>query len=324
MFGWGQLLSLEVDSVLNLLIAFTPTHFLTCTQIIRELSLKEPRIVYFGRPINLESLNACDAPVIFCENAINWLKLSRYLLRFRGKWESIYCSNYKIINTRMTVMLSSPSCYFSFDDGVGHISGSGYFYDLEESTRLHKFLFGVFSHYQYKNIIRRIERHFTYFKHQNWCEFHGIQKLQIDIFSSLSKKVDNKRKKMVNILVGSVLKDDFGLQAEEILEIELIEKLSIDYYIPHPRRATDSFSSIEQNMLMDGIAEVILSQLKAKYTQLTVYGFSSTVLVNIADVDGFRCVNLELSDGLPVLKKYESFFRELGVDSQRVEIEHLT
>ena len=50
----------------------------------------------------------------------------------------------------------------------------------------------------------------------------------------------------------------------------------------------------------------------------------STVLVNIADVDGFRCVNLELSDGLPVLKKYESFFRELGVDSQRVEIEHLT
>lgn len=228
----------------------------------------------------------------------------------------IYFANIKKIYSRVVCGILKANHIYSIDDGSGNISGDGYFYDFTEPFLKKIFLKIIFPSQKlsYKILVDRLVRNYTIFQHENVYEkvSKRIQLFEYDN-TDLCQRIGRKC-----FYLGNAFSEDG--ECEEWYERKIFERadreFSIDFYLPHPRECIEKSFRIAKNKVLfetDKIAEdLVISYVKKGYC-VDVIGIYSTTLLNLLNVYGVRCVNINATLRKPT-KTLRNLLAAVGVE----------
>lgn len=195
---------------------------------------------------------------------------------------NIYSGNIKSVHTRFLMFLLKYTNLYTFDDGCGNISNTGYYADNNEKI-IYKLFFQLFDpSLVYKSLRKKIKVHYTIFKEKNIypnCKYMPLYENLIE-----DKNIIKEKK---TILLTSVLSEDHI--TNEVTEIELyrtiISNFNVTDVIPHPREKKPKINEQDVNIIHSSfISEDLLFQLSQNY-ELTIIGIFSATLLNLAGLN---------------------------------------
>ena len=176
-----------------------------------------------------------------------------------------------------------------FDDGLLNIDKNNFYLMIHSDHSVHIFLRKVLSINQNKDILKRIKTHYTIYD-TNLSDWMPCKSVKINLFQNdilFAEKTSNSKVKL-RVLIGtafrSLKKSSFPIHDN------LSRSNKFDIFIPHPASELDFRSPaflknvINKDMLENLIAEDIIFELKKNgYTDIVLYGFSSSVLLNLKE-----------------------------------------
>ena len=176
-----------------------------------------------------------------------------------------------------------------FDDGLLNINKKDFYYMINFDHSLHVFFRTILSIHKNQDILKRINTHYTIYdpKMSEWmpCKSAKINLFKSDLLSR--ERISNSRVKL-RILIGNT----FGhiKKSSSLIHDEISRSNKFDIFIPHPAsklefRSPDFLKDvISKNMIENFVAEDIIFELtKNGYTNIILYGFSSSVLLNLRE-----------------------------------------
>lgn len=277
---------------MNIFICYTPLHVLISKKIIETEKIKNYIFIYFS---GLDSeknrfyydklaLKADKSFFIVLTKKIPFdfwklFKLYWKLKRELSNENNFFSGSIKSFYTRVLLLLFGFKTIKTFDDGSGNISGSGYFYDLNEKWMFSKFFSFFDKKLLYKNIKNLINIHYTIYKLPN--VFQNTK--YIEVFDFPTEK-QHKEKKITVLLTNAFAEDQEMTITDEIeLYEKVVEQFNVTHIIRHPREKYTKISSDKvQEISSPLIAEELLSSLAKEY-KVEVLGMYSSVLVNLMD-----------------------------------------
>jgi len=204
---------------MDLLICYTPLHVVIAEALIKRGDIKDYALVYicFGRNekhdyyygrISQGAVRSCFVEMKHAavHDAVAVLKL-----RLGGlaglKFERLFTGNVKHIYSRLLAYLCGDPDIYTFDDGSGNISGSGYFYEMTES-HLSQWVFSVLApRYLYKNVVSRIAIHYSVYDFKNVYAGFASKVSKVSLFSPSVAAQAQDTKVMVVYLGNAFSKD---------------------------------------------------------------------------------------------------------------------
>ncbi len=209
---------------------------------------------------------------------------------FKGKrYQNIYSASVDSVYTHSILSFTEFSDFYSFDDGSANLIDTSCYY-IDQRNNFKKILFKLFGcHYDLKKTKSSIKNHFTIYKNLKNITSNTIE-VDFDFYSNNSIGSNINKKPVANVLLGTVF-DEMTLNRED--KQELIKKISLFikdknfYYIPHPRDFIHYFDGVKY---IDGleIAESKILYLLSEYECVNLYGFNSSVQINLRFEQGVK------------------------------------
>jgi hypothetical protein len=216
-----------------------------------------------------------------------------------------YCANFKLIYTRLLLLLIGSRNFQKFDDGIGELLENSWF-SKRESTLVRWFFILCSPRLTYKNF-EVIDRAFTIYP--QLCVGNTKLISLLDTSDSVLSKTQ-EAKTPCTVLIGQCYSSSTGPLTPH-LELELISKTiqeySVDVFIPHPLSNLNSVDLAVDVVEPNVVAEEYVAQLFKK-GPLRVLGFRTSAVFNLREsMSGFvkagdmELVNLTVYlDGRPL------------------------
>ncbi|SAK75289.1 CMP-N-acetylneuraminate-beta-galactosamide-alpha-2,3-sialyltransferase [Caballeronia calidae] len=297
---------------MNLLICYTPLHVLIAERLVALGELGEFYLLYI-------CFNDSDRHDFYFRRLAESATYGGELLRLPHDWRdpfviarwrvrqmplkprTLFCGNIKHAHSRWAAYLFGIKQFKTFDDGSGNIASSGYFYDMSESAA-GKTLFSTLApRYLYRNVIRKIDVHFSIYEEPNVYSKFARQTRRIPLLINQRFSREPGEGK-VTVYVGHALVEDALKSREEgeRLDRAVFRKYGVDHFLPHPRSANLSFYAPLRDVAETTplVAEEFVLGLLEQYANVRVIGFKSSALLNLAFVPGVDVINLNANDAV--------------------------
>lgn len=314
----------------NIFICHTPLHIIISKRIIDLENLDRYSLIYLVDNMSeknkyyysLFEPNDKGSLIFLKEN--NLFDFLRLTYQAKSMWRralqgAIYSGNIKTFYSRFIIWFLKPKRIYSFDDGIGNIKMDGhgykrsYFQDLNERWHSRLFFNIVDRAFLYRNLVMRINRHYTIYDHANVYD----NTLYIPIMP-VYEGSDDKKEKM-NILLSNALALEkyMSKQEEDLFYGKIIESFNIDLVIRHPRNEDyhpPTGCKVSESLL---IAEHQIFNLSKTYDLFVVSPFYSSVLVNIPN--SVRKVNVVSNVSKKDSPELKLFYDNLGIKTYVIE-----
>ncbi len=318
----------------HLFICYTPLHALIAKKVIEKEQISTYILVFYYH-VDSEKIRHYFAEIsakavksYYIKKNNNLLHTIRVLVtlffvlkRHLSGAPIIYTGNVKSIYSRFLIYALRSKNLHTFDDGIGNVSGEGYFYIGLTPSVLSKFasFFGL--DLSYSRVYSLIKKHYTIYKMKNvmpFCEYIGL----FD-FESGNPATNNLSSAAV-LLTSTMCEDGFiSLDFEKKLYKKVIEDFNVKYVIAHPlemhEKCTDQGVTVLKS---EKIAEDIVMDLKKKYSNIKVIGWYSSALIHLLHVKGIETINIHFESNLS-LGKTKSFFESQHVKTYTPNLKDL-
>lgn len=199
----------------------------------------------------------------------------------------------------------------TYDDGYANINRGGVYFkeDLTLKKRVIRHLFRI------KNDLYSIKKlsnkHFTIYNAPNAVSNTQFIKL-INIETPYNKVTRN-----ISIFIGQPL-HTIDKRFDNDFINNLLEKLNVNYYLPHPGENYIINPNIVEVLILDVIAEEYIVNLVAKGYNIIVYGFYSSVLANLSNIKNVRTVAITTPSLKSAFNREYDNLRTLNIELQNI------
>lgn len=298
-------------------------------EIIKMNRVKDYHIIFidFG-DLNKDKINEINEKNEMFSK-FHFLKLSSTKIGFfisltkLMRMKKINCDNVYVacINSFVYQYLLSKKVNFnnlySFDDGMANIVKTSVYYTNNQS-RLIKSIKRILNvKLDVINVKSLISKHYTVYpvgKVDNILPADKCVEIKL-INSVVNSDVSSG---VVNILLGTVYSEIYKKYSHHnIVDVlkDFIESNDVDIYMPHPREErifTDLISNLGVRVLISNdLTERYIVEQLLKYERVNVYGFYSTILANISNINGIS--SFCISNNNEELAGYGKVLKSLGV-----------
>lgn len=169
----------------------------------------------------------------------------------------------------------------TFDDGLANITEDG-LYSIQKKERLAlRALRAIFSiKYDMCYLKNNTTKHYTIYQNEK----NITSKLTyISLMNLTSKPVKTQT---IKIFVGQPL-IEIGIAEQKLLNI--FKQYNIDYYFPHPREK-DKISGLKYIDTEKIFEDYMLDILIREYSEIEIYTFFSSVILNLKDIQQIKIV----------------------------------
>lgn len=306
----------------NFFICFTPLHVLLAQRIKTEKMIASDYFLYISESTSEKNkryftMLQKDSGRSFYfrkggvfNNLFTIIRLFIKLRSIKGTVATIYVTNIKTFYSRIFVWFLSPDAIVTFDDGIGNINVSvegaprSYFANPEENKWVNFFFTVVNKKLLYKNLVQRIEKHYTIYKLPNI--FKNAEYIEMFRTSENSRK---KTKKLTLLLTSALALENYMTEIEESSFYDkLISTYGVDMIIRHPRN--ESYVPMADCKVSDSlnIAEHQILELATTYELFVVSVFYSSVLLHIpSDIRKVNIITTNPKKDHPELRKLHDF-----------------
>ncbi|MDV7644740.1 glycosyltransferase family 52 [Acinetobacter baumannii] len=235
------------------------------------------------------------------KNLVNFFQFKSKINRIREyKYKSIYAANIdrKLVQYLFTLNINAN--FFSFDDGVGNIIAKSSLHNKEQISFLKK-IFWLVAGVRVDSLFikNNIKKHYTIFNNMK----NIVDNTEyISLFNKIEMD-NNLYNDKIRVFLGQPM-SEVNKKYNRVFISELMIKLKIDYYFPHPRE-----ENLELNIEIVHTPKIfedyIVELVENKKCKIEVYSFFSTAIINLAHIP-----NIELKyicDDF-LISKYKSFY----------------
>jgi len=312
----------------HLFICYTPLHALLAKRVIKEERIPSYVLVFYYH-LDSEKIRhyfneiaggAAKAYYVkknnsFLHTARTLVLLSYSLKRQLSSSPVVYTGNVKSLYSRFLIFRLKSDVLHTFDDGIGNVSGEGYFYKdlIPGFTSKVAGFFGL--DFSYSRLYKQIKQHYTIYKMPNvmpHCEY-------IDLFNFESEGVIGNENTTVSVLLTSTMCEDgfISLEDEKRLYKTVIGHFGVKYVIAHPLEMHDKCEGTGVTILRSHkIAEDIVMDLKKQYRHIRVIGWYSSALIHLVNVRNIEAINIDFDSSLS-LDKTRKFFESQQVKTYK-------
>lgn len=286
----------------NIFICLTPLHALIAEKILELEKINNFILIYYYEIDNAKhryyyerlAKNARRAFYLHKNNKIFSACKTFFFLYLELKKEprpvSFFAGNLKTIYSRIIIFLTGFKYLYSFDDGLGNISGEGYIYEGRNPGKLSGLLSFTGIHFTYASMINRIKKHYTLYPLENAMP----NAVLINLFGNNYIQEKSGEKEAVVLLTGPFSEyKTLSRKEEKMLYKKIIEKFNVSHIIPHPADQEQKINSAGIEIIhSEKIAEDILLDLRKQYKNIKVLGIYSTALMNLSGIKGIEIINV--------------------------------
>lgn len=209
-------------------------------------------------------------------------------------YTTVYLASVNSVFVLIALSLKKHRYLYTFDDGTANLSPSSSYaqtYGLSLKKYLGLKWFG--NSYTIQKIREESIAHYTIYP--GFANNISSNLIPLSLFQGLRSTPDSMR---CAVILGTVFKESFAnnhvarvIAALEALSATLVDKV---FFIPHPRGEALELNGLE---ILDSerIAEEIILELLLKYACVDLYGFCSSVQINMAHVHGINNIYLTIS-----------------------------
>lgn len=211
---------------------------------------------------------------------------------------TVYLAAVNSVFALIALSLKKHRCLYTFDDGTANLSPSSSYaetYGLSLKKYLALKLFG--NTYSIQKIRRESLGHYTIYP--EFTNNISSKLIPISIFQGKQFAAGSGK---CAVILGTVFREAFAgdsvasvLKKLEMLSATLAGEV---FYIPHPRGESLELEGLE-NLDSEKIAEEIIAELLRKYAVVELYGFCSSVQINMAHLPGITNIFLTISGAKP-------------------------
>lgn len=183
----------------------------------------------------------------------------------------------------------------TYDDGTMYLLPSEMQLRLEHEDRAHAHLKRLLGLKQNRDVLMAASTHYSVYP-ADWSLVPHRRITPLRLLDDFSSRAAGRQ---LTIFIGAPIEILPGPTTDDILKTydRLLTEVQYDIFIPHPAEAREAFvgdrvSDAEniRDMVSSLIAEDVILHLLRTGHELTIYGISSTVLVNLARAA--QCINL--------------------------------
>lgn len=292
----------------NLFICGTPLQSLIAVRIIEVNNFApEDCILFFYSAVKnrkyehyyrLLSERCAQSVFYFCDfNFPGYIAKAKKI--FSGMdYSRVYLASVNSVFVLVALSLKKHHSLYTFDDGTANLSPSSSYaetYGLSIKKYLALKLFG--NTYSIQKIRQESLGHYTLYP--GFTNNISSKLIPISIFLSKQHKEGSGR---CAVILGTVFHEAFAVESigRVITRLERLSESLTDvcFYIPHPRGETLHASGL-QILDSEKIAEEIISDLLLEYAVVDLYGFCSSVQINMAHLPGVNNIFLTISGAKP-------------------------
>ncbi len=232
-------------------------------------------------------------------------------------YDTVYLASVNSVFVFLALSLKKQRYLYTFDDGTANLSRSSSYaetYGLTVKKYLALKLFG--NTYSIHRIRRETLGHYTIYP--NFTNNISSNLIPISILQDVQYAPGSGK---CAVILGTVFHEAFEAVsvARVIQKMEaLASTLAGDiYYVPHPRGEVLDLKNME---LLDSekIAEEIISDLLVKYEGVDLYGFCSSVQINMGHLSGINNIFLTISGAKPHVRDMLDLARRAGISPKAV------
>ncbi|GKW54148.1 beta-galactosamide-alpha-2,3-sialyltransferase [Pseudoalteromonas sp. NCCP-2140] len=218
-------------------------------------------------------LKTCKNPIYnVYKHVVGWWKLKSLLVSLNIK--KIFVSSIDNILILKTFDCFQHRCeFYSFDDGFANYNYDGPYYKDLRSISYKILGFFMLQKATIFNLKENIKEHYALRPEKRNLSGNIIG---VELSSDSSK---GARRGVVKIFIGTVY-SVYGLSSNSSVLKNLVE--TMDVYLPHPSEPSP-IKSLKRNFL--NLAEIEVLRMTEQYEEVHLYGFMSTVLINLCSID---------------------------------------
>ncbi|HCA3185272.1 TPA: hypothetical protein MN535_003019 [Acinetobacter baumannii] len=304
----------------SLIMCVTPLQILIAEKIIQSRPAEDfdviifalennPKFNYYAEKLKKYAKAYWYSYIVYKSSIYNLINFLKFICQFNlngfnKKYDNYYLSSidsryFQYILSRKT----NSSSVFTFDDGTANIVKTSIYYMKNKNDENKNKLFRMLGIKYFQDDIKSMSKlHYTIYP-----DFENITSYTQEIKLFDVKDSCNERKKILNIFLGQPyeqLSNHINLAKIK----ELLEKLNINSYFPHPREKNtpDNIEVIYTNKIFEDYIINFLN--KNKDTHINIYTLMSSAALNVNSIDG---LNVFFVRDDKILEKYSDFFKLL-------------
>lgn len=206
---------------------------------------------------------------------------------FKGRYyQSLYSASVDSVFTHSILSFIKFDNFYSFDDGSANLNRNSTYY-IEQRGYFKRILFRLTGcKYDLRKTKSIIRSHYTVYKNKkNIVPNTTYIDFEFPAQCSDGRKETNDKNSVANVLLGTVYDEVFSDNEVIIKKLSCFFADKDFYYIPHPR---DTHNFFINGMRIDGpeIAESKILSLLKRYETINLYGFGSSVQINMSSHRG--------------------------------------
>lgn len=203
------------------------------------------------------------------------------------KISNVYLASIDNRYVQLIVSLLNIEKINTFDDGLANLNYEGSYYKIEKLNFIKKILWRMVGvRFLTQNIREKSRRHYTLYKGRD-----NIATPLFD-FELIKNIVDNRENAQseINVFLGQPLYEVNSL-ADNYFINDILKKIKIDIYFPHPREKYLINSSIDvrcsELIFEDYILNIYKENIDLK--KINIFTFFSTAALNLDNLDFISC-----------------------------------
>lgn len=219
-----------------------------------------------------------------------------------GKYQSLYLASIDSRHFQYVLSRNKKANIYTFDDGTANIIPQSLYYSNSKPKFFKRMVWRGFGIKHYMEDIKKLSSlHYTIYKDVP----NIIEKTQFVKLYGEYKSRSTPVTRVVKIYLGQPL-EEISIDFNSQYVAEIIAKLGIDFYYPHPREKVipkDDFNIITNQLVFE---DYIVSYLEDNpEVMVEVYSFISSAILNIASLDR---IELNYIYDSYLYKNYKDFY----------------
>ncbi|MFY9311343.1 MAG: glycosyltransferase family 52 [Bacteroidia bacterium] len=287
----------------NIFICYTPLHILISEKIIQLEKIDSYILVFYVEKDNKKNRYYFDKLALGAKKSFYIKKDNKYFsalktfyflyLKLRNYPHSnFFTGNIKSVYSRFIICLLGFNKLVSFDDGMGNIWGSGYFYEDRIPSFFARALSYVRLDFTYSRMYQNIYKHYTIYYLPNVMPHSVYISLfeQSTTANDLAKSNDN-----IVILLTSTWSeyDIITIEKEREFYDKIIKRFNVTHIIPHPlEKIRKTINPNVEVIDSEKIAEEIIMEMRQRYDKIKIVGIYSSALINLKQITDVEVVNV--------------------------------
>lgn len=281
---------------MDLIVCFTPLQLIQCQKLIEEKIIGKCKLIFLTSNDSKQiryyyEKFPCDEKLLYLTHK----RFPFYALDLKAMFNSVtynnvFLSNVDSIYCHYILSFIRFSDLFTFDDGtINLVQDSGFY--INKRSLFYSLLYKALGcKYDLNRTKSEITQHFSIYKdHKNIVD--NVRYINLE-FVSNEEQVTECRYPVANVLIGTVYDSITNDKASLLAQLNFEFKNKEFYYIPHPMEIDGDFD-LGYSIPGYEIAEIKILNLLNTYNKINVYGFNSSVQINVSQNE--RITNYKLS-----------------------------